>query len=210
MPIKLFLISRLITFSKTVSQVLTTNFRHFRNFSSSRTMAALVDSQFLSKINASERALTNHDTPVKDGPTARAQSHANEELTAQVVSDITAGERVVTGSDSPAPGGPTSIAQSILAAALSGDASTTSARGGDGVVDGDLISKIIEKETEFSGESSPVKGGPTAQAQMHVGEPITSQVLSDVTKGEKKVTGGERFLGGPTATAQSRLAKSKQ
>jgi hypothetical protein len=54
-----------------------------------------------------------------------------------------------------------------------------------------------------------VKGGPTAQAQKHVGENINSDNLHDITEGEKKITGGERVKGGPTATAQSELGKSR-
>lgn len=54
-----------------------------------------------------------------------------------------------------------------------------------------------------------VQGGPTAKAQSHAGEVIGSENLSDITQGEKKVTGGERVKGGPTATAQSELGKSR-
>lgn len=52
-------------------------------------------------------------------------------------------------------------------------------------------------------------GGPTAQAQKHVGEKISSENLSDITAGEKAITGGERIKGGPTSTAQSELSKSQ-
>lgn len=52
-------------------------------------------------------------------------------------------------------------------------------------------------------------GGPTAQAQSHAKEPITSEALHDITEGEKKVTGGDRVKGGPTSAAQSELAKSR-
>lgn len=54
-----------------------------------------------------------------------------------------------------------------------------------------------------------MKGGPTAQAQKHAGEPINSDNLHDITEGEKKITGGERVKGGLTATAQSELGKSR-
>lgn len=53
-----------------------------------------------------------------------------------------------------------------------------------------------------------MKGGPTAQAQKHVNEPINADTLHDITEGEKKVA-GDRVKGGPTATAQSELAKSR-
>lgn len=59
------------------------------------------------------------------------------------------------------------------------------------------------------GTDAPVKGGPTAQAQKHAGETISSQTLHDITEGEKKIA-GDRVKGGPTATAQSELAKSRQ
>lgn len=61
----------------------------------------------------------------------------------------------------------------------------------------------------MTGEHQPTKGGPTAQAQKHAGEPITSEALHDITEGEKKVSGGDRVKGGPTSTAQSELGKSR-
>jgi hypothetical protein len=78
------------------------------------------------------------------------------------------------------------------------------------VLDRETISKITEKEKKITGQDDPVRGGPTAQAQKHTGEPITGQALHDITEGEKKITGGERVKGGPTSTAQSELAKSRQ
>lgn len=69
------------------------------------------------------------------------------------------------------------------------------------------ISRITEKETQLTGEDRPIKDGPTARAQSHAGETINSQTLRDITEGEKKVTGGERVKGGPTAEAQSILTK---
>lgn len=71
----------------------------------------------------------------------------------------------------------------------------------------DNISKITYAEKKLTGQDQPVKGGPTAQAQKHANEPITSQTLHDITEGEKKITGGERVKGGPTSTAQSILSK---
>lgn len=63
----------------------------------------------------------------------------------------------------------------------------------------------------MTGESGPVRGGPTAQAQKHANEPINSQNIHDITKGEKKITGSEEpVTGGPTSTAQSELARSRQ
>jgi hypothetical protein len=71
----------------------------------------------------------------------------------------------------------------------------------------ETISKITEKEKQITGQDEVVKGGPTAQAQSHVGEAIGSQQLHDITEGEKKITGGERIKGGPTAAAQSILSQ---
>jgi hypothetical protein len=75
-------------------------------------------------------------------------------------------------------------------------------------LDLNTISKITAAERELTGKDGPVKGGPTAQAQKHAGEPITSEALHDITEGEKKVA-GERVRGGPTRTAQSELGKSR-
>lgn len=74
-------------------------------------------------------------------------------------------------------------------------------------VDSEVVSSITDKEKGITGQADPVKGGPTAQAQKHVGEDITGEVISDITQGEKKATGGERVTGGPTSQAQSILTK---
>ena len=78
-----------------------------------------------------------------------------------------------------------------------------------GILDSSTISKITAAEKELTGKDSPVKGGPTAQAQKRAGEPITSEALHDITEGEKNIA-GERVGGGPTSTAQSELGKSRQ
>lgn len=171
-------------------------------------MAAVVDSNFISEITQAEKLLTKQDTPVQGGPTARAQSHAGHEITSQVIHDITMGERIITGLDSPVQGGPTSIAQHLLAQA-SGATIETSTEQHSGVLDSETISTITQKEKQITGQDDPVRRGPTAKAQQHAGEPISSQALHDITEGEKKVTGGERVKGGPTATAQSELGKSR-
>ncbi|KAF2635676.1 hypothetical protein P280DRAFT_473609 [Massarina eburnea CBS 473.64] len=173
-----------------------------------RAMASnTVDTDFVTKINAAEKALTGQSDPFRGGPTARAQAHAGNPLTAQVIADIAEGERVITGPNQPVQkSGPTAIAQSILTQLSSSmDSSPAS-----GKLDSDTISTITEKEKQLSGLDQPVKGGPTARAQQHAGEEITSQALHDITEGEKEVTGGERVKGGPTAAAQSELAHSKQ
>jgi hypothetical protein len=169
-------------------------------------MAAVVDSAFISRITDAEKLLTKSDEPIKGGPTAQAQSHSGQQLTSQVVHDITMGERKITGLDGPVQDGPTSIAQSIL----SGASSIGGSAPASGVLDSETISKITEKERDLTGQDDPVRQGPTAKAQQHAGEPITSQALHDITEGEKKITGGERVKGGPTSTAQSELAKSRQ
>jgi hypothetical protein len=185
-----------------------------RAFSTSRTLSIKIDSAFLSKITAAEKTITNQDEPVKGGPTAAAQSHVGQELTSQVLHDITMGERKITGHERPIQGGPTSIAQSMI----SGGSGTTASSSGNvnnsnaqhnGRLDSDTMSKITEKEKEITGADGPTRGGPTAQAQKHVGEPITSEALHDITEGEKKITGGERIKGGPTSAAQSELGKSR-
>ena len=68
---------------------------------------------------------------------------------------------------------------------------------------------MTDAEKSITNSDGPVQGGPTAQAQKHVGENISSEALHDITEGEKKITGGERVKGGPTSTAQSELAKSR-
>jgi len=83
------------------------------------------------------------------------------------------------------------------------------AREHNGRLDAATMRTITQKEREITGRDGPVRGGPTAQAQKHAGEPIGSAALSDITKGEKEVTGGERIKGGPTSAAQSELGKSR-
>lgn len=201
---KLLRISKLISASRPATPIVSKVFHNRTFVSTARAMAATVDSNFISRITAAEKQITNQDEPVVGGPTAQAQSHANQPLTGQVIHDITMGERKITGLDRPVPSGPTSIAQSIL------DASSSSTSNASGVLDSETISKITQKEKEITGQEDPVRRGPTAKAQQHTGEPITSDALHDITEGEKKITGGERVKGGPTSAAQSELAKSRQ
>jgi hypothetical protein len=77
------------------------------------------------------------------------------------------------------------------------------------VFNSENISKITNAEKKITGSDKPVKGGPTAQAQSHVGEPLNSQTLHDITEGEKKAAGGERVKGGPTSIAQSILGRAR-
>jgi hypothetical protein len=190
----------------------------FRTFSSNfaRAAGAVVDSQ----ITAAEKTITNQTDPVQGGPTARVQAHVGQTLTAQIIHDITMGERNITGRDGPVQNGPTAVAQHFLtqSGSRSGNVSTNgnantnaSANSGpaSGILDSETIAKITEKEKKLTSSDNPARGGPTARAQQHAGEPITSQALHDITEGEKTVTGGERVKGGPTAAAQSELAKSR-
>lgn len=187
-----------------------------RAFTTSTILALKIDSAFISQITAAEKTITHKDEPQKGGPTAAAQSHVGQELTAQVIHDITMGERKITGNDRPVQNGPTSVAQSILTGG-SGASNTTSSNSTssnsnaqhNGRLDSDTISKITEKEKHITGKDGPVTGGPTAQAQKHANQPITSEALHDITEGEKKITGGERVKGGPTSAAQSELGKSR-
>lgn len=195
-----------------------------RAFSTSRTMSIKIDSNFLSQITAAEKTITNQDEPIKGGPTAMAQSNVGQELNSQIVHDITMGERKITSNDRPVQGGPTSVAQSILTAE-SGSTSNTASNNNTtsnsasnnynssaqhtGRLDSSTMSKITEKEKKITGADGPARGGPTAQAQKHANEPITSEALHDITEGEKKIAGGERVKGGPTSVAQSELGKSR-
>ncbi len=73
-------------------------------------------------------------------------------------------------------------------------------------VDSDLMSKMTAEEKKITGQENPVKGGPTAQAQKHANQPLSSEVVRDITKGEEKITGNPHPMeGGPTSTAQSIL-----
>ncbi|KAH7136034.1 hypothetical protein B0J11DRAFT_519776 [Dendryphion nanum] len=208
MSAKLLRIGKLISPARTASPILASQFHHYiRTFTSSRKVAAIVDSDFISRITAAEKLITKQDQPVKRGPTAEAQRHAGQTLNSQILHDITTGERLITGQDSPVSGGPTSIAQQILTqgSGISGGGTGQHS----GVLDGETISKIAEKEKKITGQEQPARGGPTARAQQHANEPITSAALHDITEGEKKVTGGDRVKGGPTSTVQSELAKSR-
>lgn len=51
------------------------------------------------------------------------------------------------------------------------------------------ISKIHEAEKDITGSDNPARDGPTARAQANAGQPINSQTLSDITSGEKQISG---------------------
>ena len=86
---------------------------------------------------------------------------------------------------------------------------TSTRSASDPILNSENISKITDAEKKITGSDEPVKGGPTVQAQSHVGETINSQTLHDITEGEKKITGGERVKGGPTSKAQSILGQKR-
>ncbi len=205
---------------------------HYRYYAST-----VLDSKTISEITAKEKQITGQAQPVRGGPTAQAQKHAGEQLNPQNISDITKGEKKITGQDQPVRGGPTSAAQSMLSGDQGGSTTTSTSASGvspsssssssgaarnasnsngsnsnsspaSGVLDSATISKITAAEKQITGSDNPAKGGPTAQAQKHAGEPITSEALSDITAGEKKVA-GDRVRGGPTSTVQSELGRSR-
>ncbi|KAF3006713.1 hypothetical protein E8E13_009292 [Curvularia kusanoi] len=72
-----------------------------------------LDSSTLHDITEAEKNITGQERPVKGGPTAKAQQHANEPITSEALHDITEGEKKVTGGER-VKGGPTSKAQSEL------------------------------------------------------------------------------------------------
>ncbi|CAN8097524.1 unnamed protein product [Discula destructiva] len=166
-----------------------------------------VDSQTISRIAHKESQLTGQTEPVKGGPTAQAQKHVHEPLSPNVVSDITKGEQRITNQSGPVADRPAAFATSKATPEAAGNGGGTGAH--TGILDSETISRITRAENELTGQAEPVKGGPTAQAQKHAGEPIGSQNLHDITEGEKVITGGERVKGGPTSTAQSELGKSR-
>ncbi|KAF3047927.1 hypothetical protein E8E11_006305 [Didymella keratinophila] len=184
-----------------------------RAFSTTLKMPVTIDSNLLSQITTAEKTLTNKEGPITDGPTARAQKHVGQQLTSQIISEITNAENAITGSAQPTKGGPTSVAQSALtneggAGSNSNNTSNNSAQHA-GKLDSSTLHNITEAEKDITGQNRPVQGGPTAKAQQHANEPITSEALHDITEGEKKITGGERVKGGPTSQAQSELGKSR-
>jgi hypothetical protein len=77
-------------------------------------MVSKVDSEMMSKMTEEEKKITGQNDPVKGGPTAQTQKHANQPLNSEVIRDITKGEEKITGDSSPMQPGPTSTAQSIL------------------------------------------------------------------------------------------------
>ncbi|KAK6349459.1 hypothetical protein TWF696_005743 [Orbilia brochopaga] len=203
-----------------------------------RGMSSRIDSSTVSKITQAEKDLTGLDGPVAGGPTARAQQHVGEAITASVLHDITEGEKSVTMDGSgPVKGGPTAVAQSELAKAIKEGEITPPSRGGPppdtpspislstvytptgeqttrptpgATLDPPTISRIHDAERKITGEFDAAPGGPTDAAKRHAGEKIDGAVLREVVEGEKRVTGLDSGVkGGPAGVAQSILSKSR-
>lgn len=171
-----------------------------------------LNAETISEITHKESQLTGQAEPIKGGPTAQAQKHANESLSqAKVVSNITKGEDNITHQGGPVAGGPTAFVISQATQAAKNAAGQQPQQHSDehsGTLDSETISRITHAESQLTGQDGPVKGGPTAQAQKHAGEPI-GRNLHDITEAEKTITGGERVKGGPTAAAQSELSRAR-
>jgi hypothetical protein len=182
-------------------------------------MSYIIDSQLADQVAQAETKLKGSEGAAERGPSARLQPYLGKELTAEIIREVHEAEKELTKLDGgPTKGGPTSVLQQVLttgsstkdAASRSANSSgADSSSGHSGTLDSATLSKITAAEKKITGEDHAVKGGPTAKAQTHANEPITSEALHDITEGEKKITGGERVKGGPTSTAQSELGKSR-
>jgi hypothetical protein len=157
-----------------------------RTFSTTLRLSITIDSDLLSQITAAEKTLTNQDGPITDGPTARAQKHVGQQLTSQIIREITEAEKAITGSNGPTKGGPTAVAQGILmnegsagnkastSNSTSNSSTSNASQQHNGKLDSSTIHEITEAEKNITGQEQPVQGGPTAKAQQHANEPITS------------------------------------
>lgn len=75
-------------------------------------------------------------------------------------------------------------------------------------VDNRVISAITDKEKQLTHQPQIAQDGPTATAQSHQGELLTSHVVSDIAKGESNLHPGQSTqAGGPAAIAQSMAAR---
>jgi hypothetical protein len=172
-------------------------------------MSYIIDSQLADRVAQAEKKLKGSEAATGCGPSARLQPHHGKELTTEIIREVHEAEKELTKLDGPSQGGPVSVLQHVLTTGkLNGNDDNNSAH--SGTLDSATLSKITAAEKKITGEDHAVKGGPTAKAQSHANEPITSEALHDITEGEKKITSGERIKGGPTSTAQSELAKSRK
>lgn len=70
-------------------------------------------------------------------------------------------------------------------------------------IDKGFMQAINQAEANLTQSADPVKGGPYAVAVKHFGQPLTSQILHDITMGERQITGKDTPVqSGPTAIAQ--------
>ena len=77
------------------------------------------------------------------------------------------------------------------------------------ILNPETIFKITVKEKKITGFGNAFKGGPTTEAQKHVGGPIIGNI-SKITSAEKEVAGQDHAVkGGLAALAQSELDKSE-
>lgn len=68
------------------------------------------------------------------------------------------------------------------------------------------ISAITAREKLITDVEGPVEDGPTAQAQKHAGQPLTSAIVSEIMQGEQLLTGLKGpIAGGPAAYVQKLL-----
>jgi hypothetical protein len=179
---------------------------------STTTESSTIESSTISKITEKDKEITHNDGPVKVGPTAQAQEHVGETPSSRNISDIAQGERKISGNDTQAPGDPATTAQSMATSGPSNIHTATNGTNGEphiGKLDSSTIPKNTTAKQNISGKEQPLQGGPTAQAQNHAGDNITSETLHDIAEGEKMITGGGRVKGGPTGTTQSELGKSR-
>lgn len=194
--------------ARIIPSLSSTTLRSARTFASSPLLAIKVDASFISQITAAEKTLTNSDEPVKGGPTAKAQSHVGQELTAQIVGDITAGEKVITNSDEPVKGGPTSVAQSVLVSSNAPNTGNVSNTSNNSKILSDLAQNQNQSQnrnnsnnnnTQASNQNNPNNNNNNNQ---HTGH-LDSATLSKITDAEKQITGEDGPVpGGPTAQAQ--------
>ncbi|KAI5867863.1 hypothetical protein GGS23DRAFT_550428 [Durotheca rogersii] len=156
-----------------------------------------VDSNILSKIAAREKRLAGEDGPTKDGPPAQAQKHAGENITGRIVSDIAQGENRATRGDVPIQGGPGALIQRLASPKVNPVPAHTARLGSH------LISATTVAGERLTGQSRPVKGGLTAQAQRHAGEQVPRRNSHAITNDQQQVTGDDAVKRDPAATVQS-------
>ena len=71
-------------------------------------------------------------------------------------------------------------------------------------VDSTLIARLQAAEQALTQQTTPVADGPTALAQSHLAQPLTSALLHDITQAERALTGAT----GPVASGPASVAMS--